>query len=187
MILWSLANEPHSHEPEASTFFRTLFDLARSLDETRPVTLVSSVGEGERAFEYLDVVCLNRYYGWYSEMGQVDQGILQLSEELDRLYSHYSKPIILTEFGADAIPGVHAQPAEMFSEEYQADMIAQYIEVLSSKPFVVGQHVWNLCDFKTGQAVHRMGGVNYKGVFTRDRRPKMAAHRLKKLWNKKGQ
>jgi beta-glucuronidase len=45
--------------------------------------------------------------------------------------------------------------------------------------------VWNLCDFKTGQAVHRMCGMNYKGVFTRDRRPKLAAHRLRKLWTGK--
>jgi len=118
-------------------------------------------------------------------MGQMERGIARLSEELDTLYSIYHKPMILTEFGADAIPGVHAQPSEMFSEEYQADMIAQYIEVLDAKPYVVGQHVWNLCDFKTGQAVHRMGGMNYKGVFTRDRRPKMAAHRLKMLWDKR--
>jgi len=55
--------------------------------------------------------------------------------------------------------------------------------VLNSKPYVVGQHVWNMCDFKTAQAVHRMGGMNLKGVFTRDRRPKLAAHRLRELWN----
>jgi len=28
-----------------------------------------------------------------------------------------------------------------------------------------------------------MGGMNLKGVFTRDRRPKLAAHRLRELWN----
>ena len=28
------------------------------------------------------------------------------------------------------------------------------------------------CDFKTGQAIRRMGGMNLKGVLTRDRRPK---------------
>jgi len=50
---------------------------------------------------------------------------------------------------------------------------------------VAGEHVWNLCDFKATQAVNRMGGYNYKGVFTRDRRPKLAAHRLRELW--KGQ
>ena len=46
----------------------------------------------------------------------------------------------------------------------------------------MGQHVWNLCDFKTSQGVVRMGGMNFKGVFTRDRRPKLAAHRLRELW-----
>ena len=36
--------------------------------------------------------------------------------------------------------------------------------------------------FKTSQGVIRMGGYNYKGVFTRDRRPKLAAHRLREIW-----
>ena len=70
----------------------------------------------------------------------------------------------------------------MFSEEYQLEFLKKYIEVLDSKPFVVGQHIWNMCDFKTSQAIIRMGGMNYKGVFTRDRRPKMAAHFLRKIW-----
>jgi hypothetical protein len=47
---------------------------------------------------------------------------------------------------------------------------------------VIGHHIWNMCDFKTSQAVRRMGGLNLKGVFTRDRRPKLAAHRLRELW-----
>ena len=42
--------------------------------------------------------------------------------------------------------------------------------------------MWNLCDFKTAQEVKRFGGMNLKGVFTRDRRPKMAAHALRRLW-----
>jgi len=80
------------------------------------------------------------------------------------------------------VAGMHAEPPEMFSEEYQARFIERYIEVLNGKPWVAGAHVWNLCDFKTGQAVHRFGGMNLKGVFTRDRRPKMAAHVLRRLW-----
>jgi beta-glucuronidase len=73
----------------------------------------------------------------------------------------------------------------MFSEEYQAEMLAGYIQVLRRKPFVVGEHVWNMCDFQTGQSVRRVGGMNLKGVFTRDRRPKLAAHRLRELWKGK--
>ncbi len=182
VVMWSLANEPHSQRPAAKAFFRELYDLTKSLDPTRPVTVVSYLGALEEAFEFCDVVCLNRYYGWYTEGGRLDHGIAKLSAELDALHAQYPKPLLLTEFGADTIPGCHAQPPEMFSEEYQAEMLTRYIEVLNSKPYVVGQHVWNLCDFKTGQAVHRMGGMNYKGVFTRDRRPKLAAHRLRELW-----
>jgi beta-glucuronidase len=88
----------------------------------------------------------------------------------------------MTEFGADTIPGFHAQPPEMFSEEYQAEFLTRYIELFQTKPYIVGEHIWNFCDFKTGQAVHRMGGMNYKGVFTRDRRPKLAAQQVRELW-----
>jgi beta-glucuronidase len=182
VIAWSLANEPHSNRPSAGPFFRDLYDLATSLDATRPVTLVTTVGLAEEAFEFVDFVCLNRYYGWYSEPGQLDLGCQRLSVELDALYERFHKPVLMTEFGVDTIPGQHAQPPEMFSEEFQVEMLSRYIEVLRAKPFVIGEHVWNLCDFKTGQNVRRMGGFNMKGVFTRDRRPKMAAHRLREIW-----
>ena len=61
-------------------------------------------------------------------------------------------------------------------------MLAGYIEIMDALPYVAGQHVWNLCDFKTAQAEHRTNAMNYKGVFTRDRRPKLAAHRLRTIW-----
>jgi len=43
-------------------------------------------------------------------------------------------------------------------------------------------HVGNFADFKTGQGTARAAGMNMKGVFTRDRRPKMAAHFLRSRW-----
>lgn len=182
VFMWSIANEPLSLRSEAKTFFKTLYDQAKSLDPSRPVTLISSVGIAEESMEFLDVACLNRYYGWYHQSGRIAEGIQNLSVELDMLYEHYHKPIILTEFGADTIPGIHAQPPEMFSEEYQVEFLTRTIELLRSKPYVIGEHVWVMCDFKTSQGTLRMGGLNYKGVFTRDRRPKMAAHALRKLW-----
>jgi len=183
VIMWSLANEPHSRVPEAKPFFRDLYDLCKSLDSTRPTTLVSHVGVDEESFEFVDLMCLNRYYGWYTESGQLETGCMKLEKEMDTLYAKFKKPLILSEFGADTVSGHHSQPPDMFSEEYQADMLEQYSEVLRSKPYVVGEHVWNLCDFKTSQGVRRVGSLNLKGVFTRDRRPKLAAHRLRKIWN----
>ena len=185
VIMWSLANEPHSTSPIARPYFEQLYQEAKSLDPTRPVTLVSFLGTEEQAFEFCDVVCLNRYLGWYSQPGNLAEALPLLSSELDNLHEIFRKPIILTEFGADAIPGQHAQPPEMFSEEYQAEMLVRYIELLRQKSYVVGEHIWNLCDFKTAQGITRAGSLNYKGIFTRDRRPKLAAHQIRGLWRKK--
>jgi beta-galactosidase/beta-glucuronidase len=52
----------------------------------------------------------------------------------------YPKPIVLTEFGADTIPGCHAQPPEMFGEEYQAEMMTRYVEALTFCPSVSLPH-----------------------------------------------
>ncbi len=158
--------------------------MTKKHDPTRLVTFVNAMNVKNTAFEFLDIVCLNRYQAWYTQPGQIKKGLEVLSEEIEKIYQRYQKPIILSEFGADTIPGWHAQPPEMFSEEYQVEFLTHYIELANSKNFIVGQHVWNLCDFKTGQSIRRVGAVNYKGVFTRDRRPKMAAHRLKELWKK---
>jgi beta-glucuronidase len=183
VIMWSLANEPHSTAPHARPFFEQLYHEAKQLDPTRPVTLVSYLGGDEEAFEFCDLVCLNRYLGWYSQPGQLDKALPLLSAELDAIHEKFGKPILLAEFGADALPGQHAQPPEMFSEEYQAEMLTGTIELLRKKPYIIGEHVWTLCDFKTTQGITRPGAMNHKGVFTRERRPKLAAHRLRILWH----
>ena len=46
---------------------------------------------------------------------------------------------------------------------------------------VIGEQIWNFADFRTAQHHIRVGG-NKKGLFTRDRQPKMAAHLVRKLW-----
>ncbi len=184
VVMWSLANEPHSKRPGAVAFFKNLTQLARSLDPTRPVTLVSYLGAAEESFKFLDAVCVNRYFGWYSEPGDLDKAIPRLSKDLDAIHRKFKKPLLVTEFGADAIPGSHAHPPAMFSEEYQLDMIKRYLTVIGQKAYISGAHVWNLNDFRTAQATHRPNGMNYKGVFTRGRKPKLAAQTLRKLWAK---
>ncbi len=196
VIMWSVANEPFppdmmrrfaSHEAipvDAGTtaFFEELIGVTRELDPSRLVTLVGIHGSPNEWHALTDVVCINRYYGWYSEGGQLEEGFKLIARELDALHAALGKPVMVCEFGADTVPGTHAEPAEMWSEEYQVLMIEGYLNAADARPFVVGMHIWNFADFKTGQGNRRVNGYNYKGVFTRDRRPKMAAHMLKKRW-----
>ena len=89
---------------------------------------------------------------------------------------------MLTEYGADTYPGVHNTNGEMFSEEYQLDYYARINAELDKRPFFIGEHVWNFADFATIQGPMRVDG-NKKGLLTRDRRPKLAAHYFRKRWH----
>jgi beta-galactosidase/beta-glucuronidase len=199
-IMWNVANEPMGGPPlgmgapvpravEAGMrFFRQLYDDAHQLDGTRPVTLVGVQGGVRDWLGIFDVVCVNAYYGWYTEPGQLDLARQALEQNLDDLHRAFGKPVMITEFGTDTLPGIHNQPPEMWTEEYQVEFIRRYLDVAARRPFMIGMHIWNFADFKTGQGTMRAGAMNFKGVFTRDRRPKMAAHFLRDRWaeNRRG-
>ena len=104
-----------------------------------------------------------------------------MKEELQKWYSEYHKPMIVTEFGADTIEGLHACPSETFSEEFQKEYIEENCIAFDQCGFCIGEHVWNFADFKTKQGLTRVRG-NRKGVFTKERQPKLAAHYLRDRW-----
>jgi beta-glucuronidase len=158
------------------------------LDSTRPLCFANVGGatpELDTVTDLFDLICLNRYYGWYVDTADLVSAASHLADELQRWCDKHGKPIIMTEFGVDAYPGLHSLPAQMWTEEYQRDYLAMSLEVFSRFEAVVGEHVWNFADFATPQFIHRVGG-NRKGVFTRDRQPKSAAHWLREQWNAGG-
>jgi len=196
VIMWSVANEPFPPhmiqrfmggevpplDPATTDFFKELFEVARTQDPSRLATVVGIHGCPTEWLELSDVIFINRYYGWYSEAGQIEVGKEKLADEVDALFNQLQKPIVISEFGTDTVAGSHSNPPEMFTEEYQVEFLRAYLDVADERDFMVGMHVWNFADFKTGQGTRRVNGLNLKGVFTRDRRPKMAAHFLRERW-----
>jgi beta-glucuronidase len=179
--MWSIANEPDTFTESARDFFGKLRAHAKALDPSRPVTLAAMHVPTDYTFEVVDVISINRYYGWYFDPGQLDVAARKLSEELDAIHAQHKKPILVSEFGADSMAGLHSDPPEIFTEEYQAALLKSYIDVIRSKDFTVGEHIWNFADFKTPQTYTRTV-LNRKGLFTRDRQPKLAAHVMRQLW-----
>jgi beta-glucuronidase len=108
--------------------------------------------------------------------------LVRRARELDQVWDQSHKPIIMTEFGADTLPGLHGQVPVMWTEEYQADYIRGHLEVAARKEYVAGMQVWNFADFAAVQSIMRVGGMNMKGVFTRTRTPKLAAQVLREFW-----
>jgi beta-glucuronidase len=184
VILWSVANEPASNEPGAREYFEPLIALTRELDPSRPVTFVNlgmATPETDRVADLVDVICLNRYFGWYEDTADLASAEKHLEDELLRWQDLYRRPLIMTEYGADAVAGLHAVHTQPWTEEYQRDVLDLYHRVHDRIEAVVGEQVWNFADFQTSSAIFRVDG-NKKGVFTRDRRPKAAAHLLRARW-----
>lgn len=196
VIMWCVANEPSSNAAIGSSSddnksedlgYKCLSELIqkfKKVDDTRLTIFVGVMMGPINWLSLSDVICVNRYWGWYTNTGDIKGGANILSKEIDRYHKKFQKPVMVTEFGADTYPGMHTEQPEMYTEELQVQFIKAYLDVADSKDFVTGMHVWNFADFKTSQNLIRFGGYNMKGVFTRDRKPKEAAYYLRSRWNK---
>lgn len=185
VCVWSLLNEPDSTTESAVSYFEDLFNLAHEVDiQKRPRTFANimvATPDKCKCSHLCDIISLNRYYGWYSlggyEISNAENGFRKELEE----WGKFNKPIIFTEYGADTYVGEHKLPSVMWSEEYQVEYLKMQHEVFDSFDYVIGEQVWNFADFQTTEGIMRVNG-NKKGIFTRNRQPKLAAYLLKERW-----
>ncbi|MFH8738215.1 MULTISPECIES: beta-glucuronidase [unclassified Streptomyces] len=184
VVMWCIANEPASNEEGAREYFEPLVELTRKLDPTRPVTYAAvmfATSENDRIAELFDVICINRYYGWYIATGDLAAAEAMMEGDLNGWAAKFGRPLLMSEYGADTMPGLHSVWDQPWTEEYQSAYLAASHRAFDRVEAVVGEHVWNFADFQTSHGIHRVDG-NRKGVFTRDRKPKAAAHELRRRW-----
>lgn len=189
VVMWCLTNEPDSKDPDCVPYFESVYTHARTLDpQNRPLTYANFMNipfKDCKLHQFVDVIGLNRYFGWYTQPGsQLDDAIESLKEDLND-FASTGKPVIYFEYGADTLSGIHRIPSVTFSEEYQVEFFEAYHEVFDAHDSVIGEQVWNFADFQTVEGSIRVDG-NKKGVFTRTRQPKRAAFLLKERWGKLG-
>jgi beta-glucuronidase len=148
VIVWSMANETPLGDARL-LFLRKLIEHARSLDNGR---LISAAMErhytddktqmiDDPLGEYLDVLGCNEYVGWYDG----------LPEKTDRLEwkTRYQKPLIMSEFGAEAPYGNHGDPLTRWTEEYQENVYQHQVNMLKRISFLRGTCPWILMDFRS--------------------------------------
>ncbi|MGG6795589.1 UNVERIFIED_CONTAM: beta-glucuronidase [Streptococcus canis] len=186
VVMWVVANEPASHEAGAHDYFEPLVALYKELDpQKRPVTLVNilmATPDRDEVMDLVDVICLNRYYAWYVDHGDLVKGEAGLRKELLEWQSKFpDKPILMTEYGADTLPGLHSMWDIPYTEEFQCDFYEMTHGVFDDIPNLVGEQVWNFADFETNLMIFRVQG-NHKGLFSRNRQPKQVVREFKKRW-----
>lgn len=188
---WNLIDAANDSNPRRPCRISRRYSITRARcdPQHRPLTytnLLMAAGGKDKCHQFADVICLNRYYGWYVQDGYQLIGAKKafINEMNQWMNTEPNKPFLFTEYGADTDAGVHKLPSVQWSEEYQCEYLTMQHEVFDMFEAVVGEQVWNLCDFQTGEGIMRVDG-NKKSVFTRDRQPKAAAYVLKERWETK--
>jgi beta-glucuronidase len=151
LIIYSVANETPISDAR-NRFLRQLIKDAHAADPTRLVSAAlqndTSV-EGDRLKIHindpigndLDVLGNNEYIGWY----------VHRPEDADTTdwISKYEKPLIMSEFGGDALFGNHGDIGARWTEEYQENLYQHQIAMLKRITFLRGTTPWILKDFRS--------------------------------------
>jgi len=167
VIVWSVANETPVSEPR-TRFLKALVDQARSLDNSRLISAAMEVHRDpadpnirvvdDPFGEFTDLLSFNQYVGWYDGL---PESCRRVKWSISR-----TKPVVVSEFGGDALAGNHGGPRTRFSEEYQADLYRETIPMLQRIPGFSGVTPWILADFRSPRRVlpGLQDGWNRKGV-----------------------
>ena len=189
VIIWSVGNE-NADSDERLAFMKNLADTAHAADENRLVSAACLVSFRENAIadrlaEHLDVIGLNEYFGWYTPDFRL----------LPKLFenSHPTKPVIVTELGADALPGHHGTITDKGTEECQVYVYEKQVETLRGIDYVRGMTPWILYDFRCPRRTSVIQGYyNRKGLLNPEKTYKKPAfyvlqryyQELKEKWEK---
>jgi len=179
IVIWSIANETPVSDAR-NRFLTTLAGDVRALDDTRLLSaalLTKRTEEGhpvltldDPAAPLLDIVAINTYNGWYGGDRLSDLTSIEWRLPAD-------KPLIFSEFGADAKAGFHDLDGDpqKFSEEFQAEYYRQTLAMADRIPTLRGMSPWILKDFRSPrrQTVFQQGW-NRKGLVSETGQRKLA-------------
>ena len=152
IIIWSIANEtkPSDYRDKVLT---ELVSLTRQLDDTRLVgaafdnpafdKVSSTFNLVDKVSQVVDLVGVNKYMGWY----------MRYPENLEQIKWNVAtdKPIIISEFGCEALYGQHgaSDVAQSWSEDYQEDLYQKNLAMFKKIPNLRGTSPWVLFDFRS--------------------------------------
>ena len=150
IIIWSMSNETTPGKARNNSII-SMASLARSMDPTRLIASAfdqidyngNTVTINDTLSKYLDVLSVNEYLGWYRAWPVCCEDVAWKS--------NFNKPLIMSEFGAEALYGNHGSKdtASSWSEEYQEQVYKDQVSMFRNIPFLRGTCPWVLIDFRS--------------------------------------
>jgi len=183
IVMWGILNECMSDSEYGREVYAEQFDQIRSLDPSRPLTYATFRMREDLCQDLPDICAWNQYPNWYIHM--------KPNEGLDIIFEHQDahgladRPLMVSEFGAGAIPGFRDPIRKgKWSEERQCDLLEELLADYTAHPRVEGLFIWQFCDIRVDEswAMKRPRTMNNKGIVDEYRRPKLAAAVVKRYF-----
>lgn len=188
IVIWGILNECAAETEEGRRMYKKQYEQIRSMDTTRPTTSATCRHFTDICLDLPDVVSFNMYSSWYKDCPIDDRN----DQEIEWIKSSGgdNKPIIVSELGAAAIYGYRDRSRCKWSEERQADLIRDNLEVYMNDDRITGVFIWQFADCRVTEEgewfATRARCHNNKGIVDEYRRPKMAYDTVKELFKKYG-
>jgi beta-glucuronidase len=182
VIIWSVGNE-NPDTDERLEFMKSLALKAKVTDPSRLVSAACLVDRInlviiDRLAEYLDIIGVNEYYGWYEPD----------INDLKKLFNNSKpeKPVIISEFGADARAGARGSADDLWTEDKQLSVYNIQFSTFKEIPYIKGISPWILFDFRCPRRNNPFQQFyNRKGLLSEDKKiKKMAYYCLKDFYSK---
>ncbi|MGZ4270591.1 MAG: glycoside hydrolase family 2 protein [Solirubrobacteraceae bacterium] len=204
VLAWNLANEVagNGHFGGQPAYIEHAARMIKRLDPGRPVALdvwgTHMPDVAGPMYRDIDAIGATNYTGWYTDTydpaAVVNAGIASFLSELHRVFA--GKVLVVTEFGAEA--NALNPPGQPGSFAFQARLLTRHIAAYEAAPWLDGELVWNLQDFaltpafaggsirREVPAIQLEGGINQKGLFSYDGRPKPAVAAVRRAFARAG-
>ena len=180
VIIWSVGNE-NPDTDERLKFMGDLANFAHRYDPARLVSAACLVNFAKNAIEdrleqYLDIIGLNEYCGWYVADFRTLPALFENSDP--------KKPVIITEFGADAMAGNRGTVTDKGTEDCQAFVYEKQIETICNISYIKGMTPWILRDFRCPRRTAvTQKYYNTKGLVSASGKRKMAFDVLRDFYH----
>ena len=188
IVIWGILNECASETDEGRRMYKKQYEQIKSLDMSRPTTSATCRHFTDICLDLPDVVSFNMYTKWYKDC-PIDERNNQEIEWIKKSGGD-NKPIIVSELGAAAIYGFRDRTCQKWSEEYQAKLIRDSLDVYMNDDRICGVFIWQFADCRVTEEgewfATRARCHNNKGIVDEYRRPKMAYDTVKEMFDKYG-
>lgn len=190
LTFWGVANETQPSAPR-NAFLKYLIETTKAIDTTRLITAAFDLvrfNKDRQVFimddpfiKELDVVAVNKYMGWYHPWPvSPDQATWDVAK---------GQPLIVSEFGGEALYGKtgDADVVSSWSEDYQATLYRDNLEMFKHIPNLRGTSPWVLFDFRSPFRFHpsNQEDWNRKGLVSDQGYRKKAWYLMKAYYDRK--